>query len=378
MTRLPPLPMLIPPFLAAAAGLVLLRPRRHAEVAAPPADAAPAASADRVLGAVLDAIEEPILLVDDDHVTSANHAALALLGPDIVGQDVRLAIGHPNAAARLAADAHHPGDVPAGLEGLGAIGQQWQMRVTPIMTGARVIHLSDRSAGVAAERMRTDFVANASHELRTPLASILGYVETLQGDAGEEPPTRARFLKVVFDEASRMQRLVQDLMSLSRVEADRFRPPADHVDLGGLVRDIAVELAAGERGRDVRVLPPPPVPEVLGDRPQLSQLVHNIVGNAMAYHRPGTPITVALASDAGEVRLTVTDESEGIAPKHLSRITERFYRADGGRSRAAGGTGLGLAIVKHIVERHRGRLLIESVVGVGTTVTVRLPTVTQP
>ena len=353
--------------------------RRSPLSADPSGDQAhPAALAD----AVLDGIDEPVLLIDDGRVTIANRAALALLGRHIVGQDARLAIRDPAATLHLTGEAGDPDGEPVRLEGLGAIGQLWEMRVATIATGARVVRLTDRSAGAAAERMRTDFVANASHELRTPLASILGYVETLQGEAGEAPPVRARFLQVVFDEASRMQRLVQDLMSLSRVEADRFRPPADRVDLGALAGKVVDELAVTERGRDVALTVAPFLPPVFGDSPQLSQLLHNIVGNALAYGRPGTPVTMAIEADAGEVRLTVADRGDGIAPEHLPRLTERFYRADAGRSRAAGGTGLGLAIVKHIVERHRGRLSIGSVPGIGTTVTVRLPpappAVTQP
>ncbi len=140
-----------------------------------------------------------------------------------------------------------------------------------------------------------------------------------------------------------------------------------------LAGEVAAELAASERGRDVALSVAPSLPAVLGDRPQLSQLLHNVVGNALAYGRAGTPVVLSVDGEAAEVRLTVTDQGDGIPPEHLPRLTERFYRADASRSRAAGGTGLGLAIVKHIVERHRGRLSIDSTPGVGTTVTVRLP-----
>jgi two-component system phosphate regulon sensor histidine kinase PhoR len=224
--------------------------------------------------------------------------------------------------------------------------------------------------------MRVDFVANASHELRTPLASILGYVETLSDEAGEDPALRQRFLRVVLDEAHRMQRLVEDLMSLSRIEAEKYRSPSAPVDLIDLVCQARDELAVGHAARDraIEIAAEAPLPPVAGDRVQLSQMIHNLVGNALKYGAPGTPVSIIVALDGPRaIRLTVTDQGEGIAPEHLPRLTERFYRVDPGRSRSLGGTGLGLAIVKHIVERHRGRLDIASVVGKGTRVTVTLP-----
>ena len=345
-------------------------------LAASGGDGEPPAPAPRprgpALGPVLDAVAEPLLLVEHGRIALANHAARVLLGEHIVAEDVRVAIRHPAAAERLAR-----GDddaTPVELVGLGLADQRWAMRVAGLGDGQRLVQLSDLSGSQAAERMRVDFVANASHELRTPLASILGFVETLE-EAGDDPATRARFLKVMGGEANRMQRLVADLISLSRIEAEKYRPPADAVDLAELTREVCRELAAAGdgRGADLRteVAPTPPVG---GDRAQLSQALHNLVGNAMKYGRPGTPVTIALGPDEpGMARLSVSDEGEGIAPEHLPRLTERFYRVDAGRSRTLGGTGLGLAIVKHIVERHRGRLDIASKPGVGTTVSVMLP-----
>lgn len=235
--------------------------------------------------------------------------------------------------------------------------------------------LRDETDARRAERTRADFLANASHELRTPLASIIGYVETLADEAGEDPDIRARFLRIVLDEAKRIERLVEDLMSLSRIEADKFRPPSDTVDLGELIDDVAAALAGAHngRGRDITLHVTPGLPMLTGDAVQLSQLLHNLIGNAMKYGRPGTPIRVEAApAAAGMVRLVVADQGDGIAADHLPRLTERFYRVDAGRSRSLGGTGLGLAIVKHVVERHRGRLDIASIVGEGTRVTVML------
>jgi two-component system phosphate regulon sensor histidine kinase PhoR len=326
---------------------------------------------------VVDAVAEPILLVETDTIAHANPAAQALLGGHVVGEDVRVAIRHPAAAERLAGPGGGVGLEPVEIVGLGARDQYWEMRVATLDEGRRLVHFTDRSGTHATERIRVDFVANASHELRTPLASLLGFIETLGDEAGDERATRKRFLKLMFDEARRMQRLVDDLISLSRIEAGKFRVPEQPVDLPELIREVVSELqaGAGDRGDDFEIdlIDLPPIP---ADRAQLSQLLHNIVGNAMKYGRPTTPLTIRLTpAGPNMVALTVTDEGEGIAPEHLPRLTERFYRVDMGRSRSMGGTGLGLAIVKHIVERHRGRLEITSGVGKGTTVTVLLPTV---
>ncbi|HVF93571.1 MAG TPA: ATP-binding protein [Sphingomonas sp.] len=324
---------------------------------------------------VLDAIVEPVLLVRNGTVTFANRAARALLGGHIVGEDVRVAIRHPAAADRLASSAP-ASDRPVELVGLGTPDQRWEMRTGEASDGARIVHLIDQTGNYAAERMRVDFVANASHELRTPLASILGFIETLSDEAGDDPAVRTRFLKVMFDEARRMQRLVEDLISLSRIEAEKYRLPAEAVDLATLIADVRAELIDGarDRARDVVLALDPDMPPIAGDRAQLSQMLHNLVGNALKYGRAESPVTIRLAMDrAGMIRLSITDEGDGIAPEHIPRLTERFYRVDAGRSRALGGTGLGLAIVKHIAERHRGRLDITSRVGTGTTVTVVLP-----
>ena len=329
---------------------------------------------------LLDAIDEPVVVVAGSRVVRANQPARALLGRHILGEDVRLAIRHPAAAERLMRGAGEIDDKPVELVGLGSRDQHWQMRVRSAGGDRRLIHLADRTDSHAADRIRVDFVANASHELRTPLASLLGFIETLREGAGDEPATRGRFLKVMDDEARRMERLVGDLMSLSRIEAEKFRTPDTSIDLAALAVEVRAELAASDpvRGNDVTLAVTMPA-DVIGDRVQLSQLLHNIAGNAMKYGRPGTPVTIGI-SPAGEtmVTLSVTDEGEGIPPEHLPRLTERFYRVDPGRSRAIGGTGLGLAIVKHIVERHRGRLNIVSEVGRGTTITILLPAAQAP
>jgi two-component system phosphate regulon sensor histidine kinase PhoR len=318
---------------------------------------------------VIEMVGEPLLLIAGNRVVSANSAAQALLGQHIVGEDVRTAIRHPAAAERLLDPAEATG-APVHLVGLGTRDQRWEMRVRD-RNGFRIVHLSDRTGSYATERMRVDFVANASHELRTPLASLLGYVETLQDEAGEDPVTRQRFLKIMDTESRRMQRLIDDLISLSRIEAEKYRKPEDAVDLATLIAEVRTEMSANNANIALDLTESP---AVRGDRVQLSQLLHNIVGNAVKYGRDGGTVTISLAPAGNSmVRLSVADEGEGIPPEHLPRLTERFYRVDSGRSRSVGGTGLGLAIVKHIVERHRGRFDIASVVGTGTTISILLP-----
>ena len=363
--------------LAGGAALLAIVVTSSGAESAPAEEEAPAALPPAPgLDAALEGFDEPVLVVRDGRVAAANAAARALLGGHVVGEDARVAIRHPAAAEHLA-DAPAETDSPLAVElvGLGGVDERWRMRAAAIAPGTRLVHLSNRTGEHIAEKMRVDFVANASHELRTPLASILGYVETLQDAAGEEPALRHRFLGIVFDEARRMERLVEDLMSLSRIEADKFRLPSTRVDLGQLAREVCDTLATqhGDRGADVVLDAADDVPAVTGDRVQLSQLLHNLVGNAMKYGRAGTPVSVTLKRADQLACLVVADEGEGIAPEHLPRLTERFYRVDAGRSRSLGGTGLGLAIVKHIVERHRGRLDIASTPGVGTRVTVALP-----
>ena len=328
--------------------------------------------------AFIDGLSDPVLLLIDNRVRTANSAARQLLGQFIVDADVRTAIRHPAAVDRLARDAGGAvDDAPIDLIGLGTPDQRWQMRSVPMPDGSRLVLLADQTARDAVERMRADFVANASHELRTPLAAILGYVETLlEPDAGGDAAVRQRFLTIIDSEARRMQQLVLDLLSISRVEATKHVLPTEQVDVSGLMASVVKELrAAGvARAADISLDAPVGLPHVRGDTAQLSQVLHNLIGNALKYGRPGTPVRVQAerATDA-MLRITVSDQGDGIAPEHLPRLTERFYRVDSARSRAVGGTGLGLAIVRHIVERHRGQLDIASELGVGTTVTVRLP-----
>lgn len=320
--------------------------------------------------AMIDLIEPfglPVLMLDGQRISNANAAAREELGAHIVGQDARVALRHPEAVRLL--------QQPQGralVRGLTGARSIWQVSRVPIDERFSLIEMVNRTAEADISRAHTDFVANASHELRTPLASIIGYIETLADpDAKVDKATTAKFHATVLREARRLQSLVEDLMSLSRIEAEKHELPRDRIDIGQMVGSIASEITmtAGEE----RLATTTGDAVVLGDRQQLDQLVRNLIDNAMKYGDPAQPVQVSITADSGEAELIVTDRGEGIHPDHLPYLTRRFYRTDPGRSRAVGGTGLGLAIVKHIVERHRGKLDIASTQSIGTTVTVRIP-----
>jgi two-component system phosphate regulon sensor histidine kinase PhoR len=329
---------------------------------------------------LLAAFEDPLLVVHDRRVRLANDAARALLGAHIEGSDVRLAIRHPAASEHLAGA--EGGGMPVRIElvGLGDLGRPWEMNVAPLPGGGRLVRLVDQSQVRAAEQMRVDFVANASHELRTPLATLLGFLETLhEGEQMVDAETRERFVRIMFGEATRMRDLLDDLMSLSRIEADRFTVPKDNVSLLPLIDEVKAAVRPLAKGRRIAVENEAgEEPGVVGDPGQLAQMLTNLLVNALKYGRAGTIVRIRLEDVAPDLlRLSVIDKGEGIAADHLPRLTERFYRVDPGRSREVGGTGLGLAIVKHIILRHRGRLDIRSAIGEGTVVEVTLPRATS-
>ena len=323
---------------------------------------------------LIEPLSQPYLMMEKGRITIANRAARDVLGPHIVGQDARVAVRHPEAIRLL----DSKGGGSATIKGLSGPRSIWNVSVRPVDDARTTIELVNRTAEADISRAHTDFVANASHELRTPLSSIIGYVETmLEADVDDgrpmEPATRHRFLEIVAKEAKRLQALVEDLMSLSRVEAGKHDLPPTVLDLRELTEHV-VSGVTSLHGKDRVFLDvdPRPMP-VRGDTQQLDQLTRNLIDNAMKYGSKTEPVHVSVKHSDASYELTVTDKGEGIAPEHLPHLTRRFYRTDPGRSRAAGGTGLGLAIVKHIVERHRGRMDIASELGVGTTITIRLP-----
>ena len=229
-------------------------------------------------------------------------------------------------------------------------------------------------------QMRSDFIANASHELRTPLASMIGFIETLRGPARQDQASHERFLAIMAAQAARMARILDDLLSLSRVEMRAHLQPGDEVEIDGILRAAAhsLEPLADQAKIAINLDSGTEIFNVRGDRDQLEQVFQNLVQNAIKYGREGGKVDISVkrispdSARAGRIAITITDDGPGIAEEHLPRLTERFYRVDTATSRARGGTGLGLAIVKHILNRHRGELDIESKLGEGSTFTVLL------
>jgi two-component system phosphate regulon sensor histidine kinase PhoR len=227
--------------------------------------------------------------------------------------------------------------------------------------------------------MRADFVANASHELRTPLAAVAGFIDTLRGHAKDDEAARENFLQIMGVQTARMSRLIDDLLSLTRIELNEHVPPQGRVGLEGVVREAvaALEPLARPDGIGIAIDAQPGLPPITGDRDELIQLFQNLIHNAIKYGREGGHVwvMVGFAEPEDQLFVAVKDDGEGIPPQAVPRLTERFYRVDVKRSRERGGTGLGLAIVKHIVSRHQGRLTIESKLGEGSTFTVFLPAI---
>jgi two-component system phosphate regulon sensor histidine kinase PhoR len=304
-------------FLTGGIGAILLASYPRAATAESPSPANEEQRGGVEARDLLDALTDPLLLIRDGRIVIVNEAALALLGRHILGEDVRTAIRHPAASEHLARPLGSGADRGIELMGLGTRDQRWLMRVAELPDGRRLVHLVDRSLAHAAERIRVDFVANASHELRTPLAAILGFAETLGGEAGAEEATRTRFLGVIMKEAQRMQTLVDDLISLSRIEADKHRVPDDAIDLRALVGEVTrvVQDQPASRDRALEIDAAGELPAVAGDRAQLSQLLHNIIGNAIKYGRAGTPVRISLQpSMPGDDPPCRHDEGDGIPP----------------------------------------------------------------
>ena len=341
--------------------------------------------------AVIAAVPDPLILLDEGRrIVRANAQAAAFIG--ITPEPRDLAAAFRNPAVLAAADAVLGGERARVVDFSLTVPVERQLRARfaridhPSPDGAvAVLSLYDITELKRAEQMRADFIANASHELRTPLATLIGFIETLRGPARDDAEARERFLAIMHGQASRMARLVEDLMSLSRIELNEHVMPRDRVALSPLLRQIAetLELRAGERDIRICLAVPPDLPDVLGDRDELAQVFQNLIDNAIKYGRSGSEIMLqaetaspptrgSSSSENAMVCVAVCDQGEGIPHEHLPRLTERFYRVDTARSREMGGTGLGLAIVKHILNHHRGFLEVESTPGVGSVFTVFL------
>ena len=313
----------------------------------------------------------PLLLLDGNRVVEANAAARSALGEHILGQDARIALRHPE-AVRLVDMADGASVSVPGFTGPRSL---WQLTRRGLSGQRWIIELSDRTGESDVSRAHTDFVANASHELRTPLAAVIGYAETLGDvDAPTDAETRNRFVGIIDREARRMLSLVEDLMTLSHVEAEKHERPTETIDLAQLAARVVAEVSSLKGKERVVLAAAEPETMVRAEPAQLEQLLRNLIDNALKYGSDDQPVAVSVSrTEDGRARLLVADRGPGIPAHHLPHLTRRFYRTDPGRSRASGGTGLGLAIVKHIVERHGGTLDIASVVNQGTEVSVQLP-----
>ena len=344
---------------------------------------------DPQLGAVIGALPGPALLVNRrGSILVGNDAVITALGPVRRGEPISFTVRAPEVieALRAAVDG-----MPRRVQFTERVPVErtFEAHVVPIFferanerpekPDAFLLTFDDLTQQHRLDRMRADFVANASHELRTPLASLSGFVETLQGSARTDPAARDRFLGIMAEQARRMSRLIDDLLSLSRVELNEHLHPQDEIDLVPLVGHVCDTLSPLARERGVELVVSHDVGQlrVLGERDELIRLFENLVENALKYGASGKRVEVVVAQEPagenGEAVVTVRDFGPGIAPEHLPRLTERFYRVDVETSRAEGGTGLGLAIVKHILARHRGRLAIESEIGRGATFIARIP-----
>jgi two-component system phosphate regulon sensor histidine kinase PhoR len=336
---------------------------------------------------ILERLPDPLIVLGPDRaVRRANAAARAAFGVEMAAvlrhPDLRAAIDRALAAGESGRPQVAEVSVPV------PVAREVQATVaaldSPLAGGPGVlVVLSDRTRERAVERTRADFVANASHELRTPLASLMGFIDTLRGPAADDPPAQARFLEIMAEQAARMNRLIDDLLSLSRIELIEHQLPGERVDMVELTERMlaSFEIRLRQRRTTLDFVVDQELALVTGDPDQLEQVLQNLLDNGLKYGREAGLLRVSLSQvppggrwpARSGVVLAVTDDGPGIPKQHLPRLTERFYRVDTGRSRAIGGTGLGLAIVKHVVNRHRGQMIIESEEGHGATFSVWLP-----
>jgi len=376
---------------AAVAAAVLIReasvPGRGE--AAPHADRLMPAIVDRAVEAVVSDLPDPtIVLTPESMVVAFNESAQEITPGILRGEPISFALRVPNVLEAIRAVAASREMRRIEFFQRVPTDRWWEATIAPLVLpgGAGpdrhlvLLALRDLTPLRRVEEMRADFVANASHELRTPLASLSGFIETLQGPARNDPSSRDRFLAIMKEQATRMARLIDDLLSLSRIEQKVHIHPDTTTDLVMIVHEVADGLSplAQERDVEIKITDRAHALDVLGDRDELIRVFENLIENALKYGASGKRVDISLAREpaTGEARdaiVSVRDYGPGIAPEHLPRLTERFYRVDIGESRAQGGTGLGLALVKHILNRHRGRLMIESTPGSGASFSVRLP-----
>jgi two-component system, OmpR family, phosphate regulon sensor histidine kinase PhoR len=340
-----------------------------------------------ILDGVIAHLPEPLIVLDLDGRVLAFNRAVSDIAPALRRTEhLSLALRDPNILDAVRRAARGAG-VQRTEFSHRAPARWFTVTVSPMQSSGEtagsgqsllLVTFADLTELRRVEEMRADFVANASHELRTPLAALSGFIQTLQGPARDDPDARERFLGIMQTQATRMARLIDDLLSLSRVERHAHVRPQTPIELTSVVHQVAdgLQTLARDRGVELEISAPAAPIRVLGERDELTRVFENLIENALKYGSSGKRVDVVVACpprSEREVVVTVRDYGPGIAPEHLPRLTERFYRIDVGHSRAEGGTGLGLALVKHVLNRHRGRLAIESKLGEGATFTVRLP-----
>ena len=335
------------------------------------------------VSATLSALDIPVMVIASDaSVLFQNRAAEKAFGEVLIGAHISARLRSPGILDMVRETIVT--NAPNQIEHSERLPSErvYLVRSSPIELGSEagngerlfMLAFRDISEVRRLDRMRSDFVANASHELRTPLASLRGFIETIQGPAKNDFKAQERFLGIMFDQTTRMSRLVDDLLSLSRLELKSHIAPDEKVDLVpllGHVRDALLPLAR-DVGVDIALHLPEGKAEVSGDRDELVQVFENLMENACKYGQEGKSVDVFLKNAPNTpVEVTVVDKGPGIPAEHVPRLTERFYRVNIEDSRSKKGTGLGLAIVKHILTRHRARLIVKSEVGKGTSFTVR-------
>ena len=331
--------------------------------------------------ALLDGVPDAALLLDARGLVITTNKAAQAISPISAGNPLSQWTRAPELLAAAERAARTANQQRCHVRLFTPVERSLDVLITPIAIarGSRqpvlLVVLRDLTEQEQLARMRADFVANASHELRTPLASLRGFVETLQGAAKDDPAAQRRFLGIMQAQAERMSRLIEDLLSLSRIEMREHVAPIAPVDLAAVVQDVAAALRpmAKEGGIELRLESFAGPMQVIGDRDELVQVAQNLIQNAIKYGRSGGNVEVAIKREDTRLLLEIVDNGIGVAPEHVPRLTERFYRVSAKDSKDRGGTGLGLAIVKHIVNRHRGELRISSTLGHGSTFGVALP-----
>jgi two-component system phosphate regulon sensor histidine kinase PhoR len=342
-----------------------------------------------LLTSFLDALSDPAVVLDRDGFVIAFNPAARAVAPGLrLGEPASIGLRIPELVDAIARAVKGKSTERVEFSERIPTERWWEAAIIPVAAAGGVrpfddgyflLTLRDLSPVRRVEEMRADFVANASHELRTPLAALSGFIETLKGSARDDPAARERFLNIMESQATRMARLIDDLLSLSRIELNAHLRPDKPVDLLSVIRQVtdALQTLAKDRGVEVSIAAPPAPLIVPGDRDELIRVFENLIENALKYGASGKRVEIMLSHSGtggqGEAVVAVRDHGPGIAAEHLPRLTERFYRVDVAGSRALGGTGLGLALVKHVLNRHRGRLLVASRAGEGATFTVRLP-----